>query len=339
MKSVIGKIFTKKTFLIVLFVSLAMLSYGKEASYQGEDYDIYLYYNQTACPGDAVFVRMIFNQTGKKTKITKEQFQSTEATLYLYLGDKLLDKADFYTLSQENTKTTYTLLAGIPLSSWWQKDNNFKLKVKYRLYGESKQELSFELPFNLEDKTFISEDIALDETSTSLKTDTSSTKVAQIDKLNSILTTIDTTGVYQTKDFALPTSSTRRTSYFADRRVYIYSNGKKSTSLHYGIDFGIPVGTDVNACANGKVVMAESRITTGWTVVIEHLPGLYSLYYHMNELNVTVGQMVQQGDLIGYSGKTGVVTGPHLHWEMRLNGSAVNPDFFTQNFTYANGDK
>ena len=74
--------------------------------------------------------------------------------------------------------------------------------------------------------------------------------------------------------------------------------------------------------------MAENRISTGWSIVIEHLPGVYSLYYHMDSLTVEKGDMVKQGTLIGYSGATGLATGPHLHWEVRVNGNAVNPDFF-----------
>ena len=79
-------------------------------------------------------------------------------------------------------------------------------------------------------------------------------------------------------------------------------------------------------------------MTTGWSVVIEHLPGLYSLYYHMSELKVKEGDIVKEGQLIGLSGATGLATGPHLHWEMRLNMAAVNPDFFTEDFTFSSSN-
>ena len=150
-----------------------------------------------------------------------------------------------------------------------------------------------------------------------------------------ILETINPEAVYQTQPFTAPTAATRRTSFFADRRTFAYSNGKSSTSLHYGIDFGCPKGTPVTSCAAGKVVLAETRISTGWSGVIEHLPGLYSLYYHMDSLKVKEGDIVKAGDLVGLSGATGLATGPHLHWEIRLNMAAVSPDFFVQNFTFA----
>ena len=79
--------------------------------------------------------------------------------------------------------------------------------------------------------------------------------------------------------------------------------------------------------------MAEDRVSTGWSICIEHLPGLYSLYYHMSELKVNVGDMVEEQQLIGLSGATGLATGPHLHWEMRLYMEAVNPDYFVTDFT------
>ena len=156
-----------------------------------------------------------------------------------------------------------------------------------------------------------------------------------IDKLDTILETVIPDDVYTTKKFICPTTSTRYTAFFGDRRVYEYTNGKSSTSLHYGNDYGVPVGTDVAACADGKVVMSENRISTGNSIVIEHLPGLYSLYYHLDSSNVTEGQMVKQGDLIGKSGCTGLATGPHLHWEMRLNMCAVRPEYFMNDFAFS----
>ncbi len=326
---------TKKILSLVTIPFLcAILSFAetREASFTGEDYDIHLVYNDSAFPGDAVFVRMKFSQGSKKTKASKETFNSTTASLSLYLNDKRLDKADFYVLNDETNRNTLTLLSGIPLSSWWTEDNGYKLKVSYNLYGSKLME--FELPFNIENKEFISETIPLNDSNTSIKTDTSPKRMFQIEKLNGILGTINPKAIYQVSAYTPPTTATRRTSFFADRRVYAYSNGKSSTSLHYGTDYGIPTGSTVTACAGGKVVLAEDRVSTGWSVVIEHLPGLYSLYYHMSELKVKEGDTVKMGELIGLSGATGLATGPHLHWEMRLNMSAVNPDYFTQDFTF-----
>jgi murein DD-endopeptidase MepM/ murein hydrolase activator NlpD len=192
----------------------------------------------------------------------------------------------------------------------------------------------FELPLTFTEKTFFEETIELDAKNTEIKTDNSPKRASQIDKLNSILLTIMPSDVYSLEKMTVPTDSTRYTSYFGDRRTYAYTNGKSSTSIHHGNDYGVPTGTPINSCAAGRVVMAEDRISTGYSVVIEHLPGLYSLYYHLSELLVKEGDMIKQGELIGKSGATGLATGPHLHWEMRLNGASVRPEFFLSNFTF-----
>ena len=244
-------------------------------------------------------------------------------------------KSQFYqienSLSKKSAKTV--LLAGAPLSSY-AKTGDYSAKITFKVFN--KEENSIELPVKIIPKDFVSETIPLNATNTAIKTDNSAERADQIKRLNAILDTKNYDAVYETRAFVPPTPATRRTSFFADRRTFAYSNGKSSTSLHYGIDYGIPIGSEVKACGKGKVVMAENRISTGWSVCIEHLPGLYSLYYHMSELNVGVGQSVNQGDFLGFSGATGLATGPHLHWEIRLNMEAVSPDFFTGDFSFEN---
>lgn len=324
----------KKIFKLIFSIFILTFAnniFAKEAVFEDADYSIKVNYCDTSKPGDAVFVRMSFLQSSKQSKKSKIEIANTKAALELYLDEKRLDKSDFYILSKDSNKSEAVFLSGIPLSSWWNSKNNYSLKITYTLSNGSTY--NFDLPFSLEHKDFISETIPLDSRNTSIKTDNSSTRMKQINKLNNILGTVNKDHIYQTAPYVPPTNATRRTSYFADRRVYAYSDGKSSTSLHYGTDYGIPTGSTVTACAAGRVVMAEDRISTGWSVVIEHLPGLYSLYYHMSELKVKEGDMVEPGTLIGLSGATGLATGPHLHWEMRLNMAAVNPDYFTTDFT------
>ncbi|MCL4295615.1 MAG: LysM peptidoglycan-binding domain-containing M23 family metallopeptidase [Anaerolineae bacterium] len=114
----------------------------------------------------------------------------------------------------------------------------------------------------------------------------------------------------------------RLTSYFGTRRSY---NGSDIASFHTGTDFGGDVGAPIYAPAAGKIVLAEKLMVRGNAVVIDHGLGLFSGYWHQNQLAVVVGQEVKPGDLIGFIGDTGLVTGPHLHWELRLNGIAVEP--------------
>lgn len=316
--------------LIILFIGLINLSlvFSANAKYISEDYNLYVSYNDIITPGDAIFVRMTVTnpKNHKKSKSENER----KATLQLLQDKKVIEHSTFYQINKRKTGNT-ELLCGIPVSIWL-KDGNYSIKV---IFENSESDVKeFILPSTLVMKAFPKEVIKLDEKNTAIKTDNSPERASQIEKLNEILFTAMPSDVYTLKKFVSPTDSQRYTANFGDIRTYEYTNGKSSSSSHYGNDYGIPTGSEVKAANEGRVVMAENRISTGWSVVIEHLPGLYSLYYHMSELKVKEGDMVKQGELIGKSGATGLATGPHLHWEMRLNGSAVRPEFFLDNYTF-----
>jgi murein DD-endopeptidase MepM/ murein hydrolase activator NlpD len=122
--------------------------------------------------------------------------------------------------------------------------------------------------------------------------------------------------------FPVAGSSPRVTSLFGTRRTY---NDSAELSFHGGADFGGGVGAPIYAPAPGKVVLAQPLTVRGHAVLIDHGLGLFSGYWHQSEIVVVEGQEVQAGELIGLIGNTGLSTGPHLHWELRLNGIAVNP--------------
>lgn len=185
-----------------------------------------------------------------------------------------------------------------------------------------------EIPFSVERKEFESESIRLDAKNTAIRTDASPARIEQIRTLNDILFSFRPEAARFGGPFRLPLDSKRRTATFGDRRVYVYNTGKKNTSVHEGIDFGVPKGTPVFSAGDGTVVLAASRVSTGFSVVVEHLPGVYSLYYHLDALTCAEGERVRAGTLLGRSGSTGLSTGPHLHFEFRVNGEAVSPDWF-----------
>ncbi|MFZ5822295.1 MAG: LysM peptidoglycan-binding domain-containing protein [Chloroflexota bacterium] len=115
------------------------------------------------------------------------------------------------------------------------------------------------------------------------------------------------------------------TAWFGDRRSY---NDGAYSSFHSGIDYGICSETkpfDIYAPAPGVVTLNEQLIVRGIATVIDHGQGIYTGYWHQEESYVTAGQAVTAGQLIGKIGKTGRVTGPHLHWEIWVNGVQVNP--------------
>lgn len=99
-------------------------------------------------------------------------------------------------------------------------------------------------------------------------------------------------------------------------------------SMHPGIDFRANVGDPIYATAAGKVVKAGWEGGYGQMVEIDHGEGLATRYGHMSEIDVTVGQKIRIGQIIGHVGSTGRSTGPHLHYEVRVNGEAVNPEKF-----------
>jgi murein DD-endopeptidase MepM/ murein hydrolase activator NlpD len=131
--------------------------------------------------------------------------------------------------------------------------------------------------------------------------------------------------------FVRPLRELAVSATFADTRRYLYSNGQSAESLHYGIDLYQEAGCPVAASGGGRVVLAKARIVTGNTVVIEHAEGLYSLYYHLERIDVAVGDLLHAGSPLGSVGSTGLATGPHLHWELRLYGEAVDPESLVGN--------
>jgi murein DD-endopeptidase MepM/ murein hydrolase activator NlpD len=108
---------------------------------------------------------------------------------------------------------------------------------------------------------------------------------------------------------------------FGSRSVF---NGERRQP-HGGADFLSPTGTPILTPNGGRVLLARDLFFTGNTVVIDHGQGLFSLFAHLSVVNVKVGDLLQQGEAIGLVGATGRVTGPHLHWAVRLNDARVDP--------------
>jgi murein DD-endopeptidase MepM/ murein hydrolase activator NlpD len=95
--------------------------------------------------------------------------------------------------------------------------------------------------------------------------------------------------------------------------------------LHTGVDIAAPTGTPIHAAGGGEVVFAGRRGGYGNAVIIDHGRGKATLYGHMSSIAVRAGQVVNGGQTIGRVGSTGISTGPHLHYEVRINGTPVNP--------------
>ena len=124
-------------------------------------------------------------------------------------------------------------------------------------------------------------------------------------------------------NFLLPVEGIRSGS-FGRRRVF---NGQ-SRRPHSGMDIAADQGTPVRAPSAGTVIELGDFFFSGNLVYIEHGQGMISLFAHLSEINVSLGEQVEKGQVIGRVGATGRVTGPHLHWSLGLNGNWIDPALF-----------
>lgn len=128
--------------------------------------------------------------------------------------------------------------------------------------------------------------------------------------------------------FGLPLAGDIRiTAPFGQRRSY---SGGPVASYHSGQDLGADKGVPVLAPITGTVVLAEPLSVRGGAVILDHGLGIFTGFWHLSRIDVTVGQTVGRGDVVGLVGNSGLSTGPHLHWEMRVLGVPVDPFQWTR---------
>lgn len=125
-----------------------------------------------------------------------------------------------------------------------------------------------------------------------------------------------------------PVDGGRYSSPFGLRRFF---NGQERNP-HAGLDIAVPQGTPVKASADGVVTITGDYFFNGKTVFVDHGQGLISMYCHLSEIDVTKGQTVRRGEVVGKVGNTGRSTGPHLHWTVSLNNQRVDPAIFIGTF-------
>lgn len=121
------------------------------------------------------------------------------------------------------------------------------------------------------------------------------------------------------RPFILPLDS-KITSHYGVRRVF---NGSVK-GQHLGIDFRAPIGIPVPVSNNGRVVFAGDLFYTGQTVIIDHGIGIFTVYGHLDSIKVELGEYVPRGAILGRAGATGRVSGPHLHWGVKVGGHYVD---------------
>ena len=130
--------------------------------------------------------------------------------------------------------------------------------------------------------------------------------------------------LYYSEPFVVPAAGRLSTEFGETRHV----NGSPTSYRHSGLDIAAPTGTPVYAANRGKVVLSMFLTLTGNTVIIDHGHGLFSVYFHMNELFSEQGSIAERGQKIGTVGTTGFSTGPHLHFTMSYYERNVEPGYF-----------
>ncbi|SCZ79461.1 peptidoglycan DD-metalloendopeptidase family protein [Acidaminobacter hydrogenoformans] len=128
---------------------------------------------------------------------------------------------------------------------------------------------------------------------------------------------------YYSEPFVLPTIGRLSTEFGESRSV----NGALTAYRHSGIDIAAPRGAEVLSTNRGRVTLAMPLILTGNTIVIDHGEGLFSVYFHLDKLNVAEGDIAERGQLIGTVGSTGFSTGPHLHFTMSYYQFNIEPGY------------
>ncbi len=126
---------------------------------------------------------------------------------------------------------------------------------------------------------------------------------------------------FYTKDFIPPIIPFKITSEYGKMRII--NNTKRS--IHTGIDIKAPENTPVRAINSGKVALVLNQLFSGKSIYIDHGEGVVSMYFHLKKVFVHPGEKVKKGEIIGLSGKTGRITGPHLHLGVSILGEMVDP--------------
>ncbi len=144
--------------------------------------------------------------------------------------------------------------------------------------------------------------------------------VAESERLRTLYRTVTAERLWR-GPFTRPVAGTKPGTGFGARRII---NGHRRMP-HSGLDFGAPLGTPVVAANAGQIALVGDFFFPGRLVAIDHGLGLYTLYFHLDEVGVEAGQRVERGQTIGTVGATGRATGPHLHFGAQVGSARVDP--------------
>lgn len=225
-----------------------------------------------------------------------------------------LGKKSFSIFTKPNDKSKMYVL--IPFS-YYEKAENKKLLIEYKQDKKLKEE---SLLLKVINGNYAKEEIHVSSSKVNPKSKKVKARISkEYNEAMKIYSTV-TPKSYISKPFIHPLDS-KITSAFGKARVY---NGSLK-GYHSGTDFRAPIGTKIIAANDGRVALVKKRFYSGGTILLDHGQGIYTCYFHMSAFNVKEGQIVKKSDVLGLSGESGRVTGPHLHFSARINAVQVDP--------------
>ena len=237
-------------------------------------------------------------------EIQKENISNVKLTFHT-------QNIDFF--KNKFKKDTYSAL--IPIS-YYQKKSDYRVIISYI---ENNKKIFKGLNLKVIDGKYKSEVINVSKKK--LKPNPSRVKRTKKEYEEAIkIYKTKTNKILWDEKFIYPLNS-KITSPFGTKRIY---NGMLK-SYHSGTDFRAKNGTPILASNSGIVKIAQNRFYSGNSIVIDHGFGVYSCYFHLSAMNYKVGDFIKKGEVLGLSGDTGRVTGPHLHFSFRINGIQVDP--------------
>jgi hypothetical protein len=213
-------------------------------------------------------------------------------------------------LPLQDGKEQYTVVVS---ETYFSKMEPFQCELK------DDEKVLTKIDFTVTPKTFAHENLHVDSTRVELSEELKKRVAAELEMVKKSYTSpLDTLQI--TEPFKAPLKSKITSPYGIKRN---YNKGKK-IGEHLGIDFRAAVGKKIPAANRGKVVFSQETYMSGNLIIIDHGIGVFTQYNHLSKRLVAVGDMVEKGQLIGLAGKTGRVSGPHLHWGVNVHGNQVD---------------
>ncbi len=253
-------------------------------------------------------------------EISSSEVANGKTVLFVFEKEKdvkyksLLYNDKYYTISQHPLSKS-KMYALVPIS-YYEKPSDKKVKLFYEEKEKEREKTYF---LRVRDAQYTKENIKVSNSKVHLSAKDKKRASKEYTEAMKVYNTVSPKS-YISSEFIAPLQS-KITSSFGKARVY---NGTLK-GYHSGTDYRAKVGERVKTANDGVVVLVKNRFYSGGSIIVDHGQGIYTCYFHLSRFHVKEGERVKKGQVIGLSGKSGRVTGPHLHFAARVNGVQVDP--------------